>query len=132
MFKIGDKVSHLSAGGDRKVGILTNNDRCSNSPRHLFCIDYEDGGQVCVVHEDDLQLIESSDSKGIVMNLKEKFALAFKSEPEKSFREAGITDSNDLFTPDGQIIFLSWLLKKHGEEFKKEVVDPILDEYGVL
>lgn len=62
------------------------------------------------------------------MNLKESFAIAFKSEPEKSFRKAGITDGDDLLTPDGQQIYLSWLLKSNGSEFKKEVVDDILKQ----
>lgn len=60
------------------------------------------------------------------MNIKEKFALAFKSEPEKSFRIAGITNGDDFLTEDGQKIFLSWLLKKYGNDFKKEVVDELL------
>lgn len=59
------------------------------------------------------------------MSLKEKFATAFKSEPEKTFRKAEITNGDDFLTEDGQNIFLSWLLKKHGEEFKKEVVDKL-------
>lgn len=62
------------------------------------------------------------------MNIKEKFALAFKSEPEKTFRKAGVTNGDDYLTDDGQKIFLSWLLKKYGVEFKKEVVDELVKE----
>ncbi len=62
------------------------------------------------------------------MDIKEKFALAFKSEPEKTFRKAGITNGDDFLTSEGQNIFLSWLLKKHGEEFKKEVVDLLMEK----
>ncbi len=62
------------------------------------------------------------------MDIKEKFQLAFKSEPEKSFRKAGVTNGDDYLTDDGQKIFLSWLLKKHGTEFKTEVVDELLKE----
>ena len=70
----------------------------------------------------DLQLINKN------MNLKDKFTLAFKGEPEKSFRKTGITNGDDFLTEDGQHVFLGWLLKKHGEEFKKDVVDDILKE----
>ena len=60
------------------------------------------------------------------MNIKEKFALAFiKGEPEKSFRKTGITNGDDFLTEDGEKVFLGWLLKKHGEEFKKDVVDDL-------
>lgn len=60
-------------------------------------------------------------------SLTEQFCLLFKSEPEKSFRMAGITNGDDQLTSDGQTVFLSWMLKKHGAEFLKEVVTPILE-----
>lgn len=63
-----------------------------------------------------------------IMDIKEKFILAITKEPQKSFRKAGITNGDDLLTSDGQTIFLTWLLEKHQEEFKKEVVDDILKE----
>lgn len=71
-----------------------------------------------------LKLVNKFNSMGI----KDSFALAFKAEPEKSFRKTGITNGDDFLTEDGQHIFLSWLLKKHGEEFKKDVVDGLLVE----
>lgn len=61
-------------------------------------------------------------------NLKEKFALLFTSEPFKSFRKTGITNGDDILTSEGQGVFLTWLLKKHGDEFKKDVVDELLKE----
>ena len=60
------------------------------------------------------------------VNIKEQFLLAITSEPQKSFRKAGITNGDDLLTDDGQKVFLSWLLKLNQDAFKKEVVDPIL------
>lgn len=72
--------------------------------------------------EDWMELVDNKKN----MNIREKFALSFKKEPEKSFQKAGITDGNDVLTNDGQIIFLSWLLKKNGEAFKTEVVDDLL------
>lgn len=58
----------------------------------------------------------------------EKFALAFKKEPQKSFRKAGITNGDDILTDQGSRLFLTWLLSKHEMDFKKEVVDPILKD----
>jgi len=73
-----------------------------------------------------LELISSTNQT--TMDIKEKFQLAFKSEPEKSFRKAGVTNGDDYLTDDGQKIFLSWLLKKNGADFKTEVVDDLLKD----
>ena len=62
------------------------------------------------------------------MNLKEKMALVFKGEPEKSFIKAGVMNVDETLTTDGNSIFMTWLLKKNGAAFKKEVVDPILED----
>jgi hypothetical protein len=62
------------------------------------------------------------------MTLKEKFVLAITSEPQKSFRKAGITNGDDLLTDEGEKIFLSWLLSKNADAFKTEVVDELLKE----
>lgn len=62
------------------------------------------------------------------MNLVEKFALAFKTEPEKSFIKAGIMNPDSSMTDDGKELFMTYLLKKNGGDFKTTVVDPILAE----
>lgn len=67
-------------------------------------------------------------NKKINMNLKETFSHIFLKEPEKSFRKAGVTDSDGTLTTEGQSIFLSWLLKENGDAFKTEVIDPVLLE----
>lgn len=59
------------------------------------------------------------------INMKEKFLSLFLKEPEKSFRKAGITGDSGFLTDEGQAVFLQYLLSKHGEEFKKEVVDDL-------
>ena len=78
------------------------------------------------------ELINKEDDKSSLtnknMNIKEKFNQLFLKEPEKSFRKVGITDESDILTEDGQNIFLSWLLKQKGEQFKKEIVDKLLEE----
>lgn len=70
-------------------------------------------------------IIKSNNSSSM-SDLKTKFSLLLKSEPEKSFIQAGIIDSNEVLTPDGQTVFLSWLLSKNGDLFKTEVVDKLL------
>lgn len=72
----------------------------------------------------DVVIIKSSNKS--MSDLKTKFSLLLKSEPEKSFIQAGIIDSNETLTPDGQTVFLSWLLSKNGDAFKAEVVDKLL------
>lgn len=59
-------------------------------------------------------------------SLREKMALVFKGEPEKSFIKAGVMNTDETLTSDGQAVFMAWLLKENGTKFKSEVVDPIL------
>jgi hypothetical protein len=72
-----------------------------------------------------LEIISSSSSD---MTLQQKLVLAFKSEPEKSFIKAGITNIDGSFTSEGLQVFTAWLLKKYGNDFKAEVVDMLLAE----
>lgn len=80
--------------------------------------------------EDSLELVEESKiiNNKIELNMKEKFITMFLSEPEKSFRKAGITNGDGMLTNDGKTIFLAWLLKKEGNTFKTEVVDELIKE----
>jgi len=71
---------------------------------------------------------ELINNKSIMSNLKEKFVQIFLSEPEKSFRKAGITNGDGILTSEGQEVFLTWVLKKYGSEFKTDVVDKLLEE----
>lgn len=66
--------------------------------------------------------------KTFMSNLKEKFALLMKKEPQRSFQKAGITNAQDELTPEGVELYTAWRFKKDEDEFKKEVVDPILAE----
>ena len=60
--------------------------------------------------------------------MKEKFLQLFMSEPEKSFRKAGITNGDGFLTSEGTTVFLTWLLKKNSTAFLDEVVKPMLAE----
>lgn len=88
-------------------------------------------GAMCGEHNTHW-ILNSRDYKKInktSMNIKEKFKLAFMKEPEKSFRKTGITNGDDFLTEEGVQVFLGWLLKKHGDDFKKEVVDDLQKEH---
>lgn len=60
--------------------------------------------------------------------LKENVVMMLKGEPERSFIKHGVTDAGGAFTPQGQEVFLQYMLSKHGADFKKDVLDNIVDE----
>lgn len=122
-FKVGDRVRgtkesdrHYNTTNSSYTGFVT--ELCSDD---RFVID-----GTFTLNSEYFELVSTSNKTN--MNITEKFALAFKSEPEKSFRKAGITNGDDFLTEDGQKIFLSFLLKKYGNEFKAEVVDKLVEE----
>lgn len=122
MFKIGDKVEIIKdecCHGLRIGTIVTLKSKYSG-----YSDRWNQDGNGSYVTDEDIQLIDNNNN----MDIKEKFLLAFKSEPEKTFRKAGITGANDFLTEDGQKVFLSWLLKKNGEAFKSEVVDELVKD----
>lgn len=127
-FNVGDKVRRLGAGGSNG----------SVRPGDIVTIAYYTGSGTLRVLEDTArvshsekyyELVESTSKNTILMaSLTSKFALAFKGEPEKSFIKAGVLDEKEQFTTEGRQVFEQWLLKKYGNDFKKEVIDPILAE----
>jgi hypothetical protein len=81
----------------------------------------------CNVYNVDLKKVSNKKS----MSIKEKFIISLLPEPEKSFRKAGITNSDGLITADGQTLLMTWLLNKNKKEFNEEVVQPLLKEEEV-
>jgi len=126
-FKSGDRVRVIGmryGGWDiGSIGTVQNNTYTFGG---IVCPYVRKDGESfdCYHNPGDLELIDDNNIEN--MNLSEKVALAFKKEPNKSFFKAGITDKDDKLTTDGTTLFTKWLLEKHGEEFKKEFVDPIL------
>lgn len=118
-FQVGDfvEVFSIAAGSARPIGyrgIIT---------KIIFGIAYLDNGNGAYI--EGIRLVNNNKN---MSSIKEKFTLAFKKEPEKTFRKAGITNGDDFLTEEGQSIFLAYLLKKFGEDFKKEVVDDLVGE----
>jgi len=128
MFKIGDKVKvkpEECSGYIKTYDIKEILYQTINYPSWMIQFDTF-RAEVC---EKYLILVdETINQQEKTMNIKEQFLLAITSEPQKSFRKAGIINGDDLLTDDGQKVFLSWLLKLNQDAFKKEVVDPILED----
>lgn len=133
--KIGDKVRYRSkfrTSGPIGFGNGITTIKCMRGKSfYLFDIGIYSGERcpcgkhTWTVSEGQLELV-TSDNKSIMASLKEKMALVFKGEPEKSFIKAGVMNNSEELTEDGWEIFGTWLLKKNGADFKTEVVDPIL------
>jgi hypothetical protein len=75
--------------------------------------------------EKNLELVELTNKN---MNIKEQFTLSITPEPQKSFRKVGITNGDNILTDEGLKVFSSWLLNKHAEEFRIDVVVDMLKE----
>lgn len=130
-FKIGDRVklinilSSNATYGCLSIGALFIVEGEDLSSTHNVLV--SDGSRQIWLNRDELELVESNNINSN-MSIKQKFAEIFMSEPNKSFRKAGITNSDYSLTTEGQDIFLQWLLKKNGDAFKTEVVDELLKE----
>lgn len=86
----------------------------------------DDPNDVCCCNL-EWTLVRKKDSiKKNMTTIIEKYRIARMAEPEKSFAKAGIADMNGNLNSEGQNLFNEFLFGKHKEEFKKEVVDPIL------
>lgn len=127
--KIGDEIEIVSFGSNGYTGSYP----CQKGKIINICHSNEPAWYVCVtdnsnlsIYQKHLKLINTKNMQNL--NIKDIFKLAFKGEPEKSFIKAGITGNDDFLTDDGLKIFLSWLLKQNGTQFKTEVVDGILAE----
>lgn len=119
---IGDRVRRINGENsgmkDGDTGVVTSVDQGK------YCdVKNDRTGRVGNHHQENFVLISTNYN---TMNLLEQAKLAFKGEPEKSFIKAGVLDSNKNLTTDGQQLFLTYLLKKHGEDFKTTVIDPII------
>lgn len=145
-FKVGDKVKFLNSGdGDYEQGFN------QMQIEHGYTPDPEDTGVIVAIndsikrylikfstnrnndkimclsfHEHTLQLIKSNPIINS-MTLMDKFAMLMKGEPEKSLFKAGITNKDYTLTEEGHEVFMQWLLKKFGADFKTEVVDKLLE-----
>lgn len=67
-------------------------------------------------------------NNNIMTNLTSKLKLLTKGEPAKTFIKTGITNNEDILTPEGTELFLNWLFEKNKADFNKEVATPLLEE----
>lgn len=133
-FKIGDKIRGLKnnynvtkEGWEGYVNLVYSNGFMEVSEvNYPECLHSE--LPYYIVNPYFFELI-NKESKLNHMSLTEKFVLALTSEPKKSFRKANITNGDDILTDEGTKVFLTWLLHtKHAEEFKKDVVDGLIED----
>jgi len=128
-FKIGDRVRCIDPYytwlKERETQVFTVSKYSDDNDGIIYVKD-EHGEEAGGYRETRFELINPLTPDN--MSLTKKFAQIFKSEPQRSFNKAGVTDSGDVLTEEGTTVFLSWLLQKYGDDFKKEVVDPILKE----
>lgn len=117
-FKVGDKVMCVEGTGTSEVEFGMTFIVSSSEP--LYVAGIRPGYRLS---DDWFELIKNNNT-----NMLEKFKITFTSEPFKTFRKVGITNGDDLLTEDGTKLFLGWMLKKHGEEFKKEVADLLVED----
>lgn len=126
-FNVGDRVRRVSGGRNEGMDEGCEGTVVRFEEGNLYIKEY--GGNNNNHHHDPKYFILVASGNSTIMNLREKFVLAFIKEPNRSFRKAGITNGDDILTEEGSRVFQSWLLhNKYAEEFKKEVVDVILVE----
>jgi hypothetical protein len=123
MFHEGDRVRQSKKGikkyGDQSSGgVGTVSCNCSPWSVHW------DNGQHYNYYQDEITMVSNMADHSLV----QKMALVFKGEPEKSFIKAGVMNPDETLTEEGEKVFLAYLLKQNGADFKTKVVDPILAE----
>lgn len=139
VFKVGDRVKAIGSvdgivmgGKTGTVVRIGRGTRCDISVEFddKFYAGHECGGTAKEGHgrngsSAEFNLINTTSEN---MNLVEKFKLASKTEPEKTFIKAGIMSMDGTLTTEGRDLWTAFLVKKFGDDFKTEVVDPILAE----
>jgi hypothetical protein len=58
--------------------------------------------------------------------MRRMYAELFTTEPQKSFKKAGITDAQGVLTDVGSKIYLTYLLNSDDGGFKTKIVDELL------
>jgi hypothetical protein len=128
-YDVGDTVERINGSnngmytGDQ--GIVTQID--SSDTTYLTVTDSKSGkasrGDRSSGSSENYRLVPKTNSMTIISDIK----IAFKKEPEKTFIQAGIMNMDETFTADGKQAFDAFLNRKFGDDFKKDVVDPIIE-----
>lgn len=123
-FKVGDRIKNIgdtsSQPNGGKLGIVSVID---GSSVHII---YDDGCQG--VDRPPYEHYQKINSNSIIMSLKSLVRSIKRMEPEKSFFKADIINDCDEFTDEGKDLFFDFLVEKFKDDFKKDVVDPILEK----
>lgn len=151
-FRVGDEIIITQSSGCRRNGVVyklhqdhltvTLHSSPENKGGWRCCVqgdvvmsDYFSGEPLILVSRPHSPPTKESSSinnnnltKNFMSSLVKKFQSLLLPEPEKTFRKAGVTNESDALTNEGHELFLAFLLKKHGTEFKTEVVDVLVKE----
>lgn len=121
-FKVGDKLRQVKAGNDSgEIGQIT--EIIAITPEGKYEANDSFWTENYLI--ENFELITNNKSN---MSLTQKFINAFKPEPYMTFREKGITNSDDMLTEEGKDLYINWQFKKDAATFKTDVADKIVDE----
>lgn len=79
---------------------------------------------------ENLEVISRRNNKSFMSSLKEIVSGLFTTEPQKSRQKAGITDEKGKLTPEGENVYLNYLLSKEPTTagFDDLIVKPVVAE----
>lgn len=130
-FKVGDRVRRVRGGssGSMEEGdtgtieklALTDCTVITDKERQRICSDLEN--LELLIEEVTIKTIYMEYME--YMDIKQKVAMFFMNEPQKTFVEVGLANEKGELTPDGKEIFINFLLRKYGDDFKKEIADKL-------
>lgn len=126
-FKVGDTVRCVNTCGIK--GNSTN--KLIEGATYIvkeITLHQVDVGLGYVFFHERFELINNKIKQHNNMSMLEKFKLLTMGEPQKTFVKAGIADSDGELNTEGKELFTAFLLAKHGDEFKKNVVDKLIEE----
>lgn len=125
---VGDRVRRFQGGQNGTMCVNGTGVVLSVSGNNPYSkIKVQSDADNVIIEHDRMNLTKISSNNVKNMNtLTEKFALAFKKEPEKTFIKAGVMKADGTLTSEGNAIFIGYLLQKFGADFKKDVVDEIV------
>ena len=129
-YKVGDRVQFTGSGWrDRKNKIATIEkvrEKNCDTDKQYYDVKFKDGFLTYYHFEDNYSVTLINNNT--MTNLTTRLKLLTKGEPAKTFIKTGITNEQDILTPEGTELFLNWLFKKNKADFNKEVATPLLEE----
>ncbi len=127
-YYVGVRVECLANKNEGKSGTIT------HIIDGMYYVEYDDCSTGCSTKPEKYYKIipgcKTNNAPAQKMSLISKLMLSLKSEPEKSFIKAGITQASGEFTCEGKELFINWLFQDEATrtKFNTEVAQPILEQ----